>query len=779
MEAVSTQTIRDPESTVDEEVILDVSGMDCASCISHVQKAALGVPGVTDCRVNLATGKAAVTLNPAQTSPEQVAGAISNVGYPAVPASEHSAPQDHAHSHSEAWFRRAVVGIALWLPIELIHWGRHLFAGTMSMPMRQVAADPRDWMTWAALVTSTASLAYVGRGFYVSAWRALLRKTSNMDTLIAMGATVAWLYSLIASIGFWAGWWPAPVAVYFMEASGLLALISLGHWLEARARDSAGNAIRSLMTLTPQMALRLDDQQNPIEIPAAQLRIADRILVRPGDRIAADGIILAGQSSVDESMISGEPLPVTKSEGEEVVGGTINLDGRLTVRATRVGSQTAIAQIVKLVENAQTDKPPVQQLADKIAAVFVPAVLGIALFTGGAWYAWGFAHHWPAGQIWATLASAVCSVLIIACPCALGLALPAAIMVGTGVGARRGILIRDIDALQQAELIDTVVLDKTGTVTEGRPKVVAVEPVGEISRDDLLALAASTEQYSAHPLAKAIVDYVRAAGIKLTDPDSFSSEPGLGVIAQFGSRKILAGNVTLLQKFGEAGQTEESDTAVHVAEMQDAAVHRLGSIRFADEVKESSRGAIANLNAMGLRTVLLTGDNAKAADAVAREVGISTVHAGVLPGGKAAFIREIQKGGSGNAPAKVAMVGDGINDAPALAAADLGIAIGSGSDVAKETGGIVLVSGNLAAVATAIKLSRATMRTIRQNLFLAFIYNVIAIPIAAFGLLNPLIAAGAMALSDITVIGNAIRLRRRNLDSSSQLNIADSPRIQP
>jgi Cu+-exporting ATPase len=780
MFAVSTTRAQEIGSSGNEESILNVTGMDCASCVAHVEKAALRVPGVSDCRVNLATGRAAVRLDRGRTSVEQVASAITDVGYPAAPAGELSGGEPpYSSSHSLAWFRRAVVGVALWLPIELIHWIRHFYSGSMGMPMTRVAADPRDWMTWAALATSTASIGYVGRGFYVSAWRALLRRTSNMDTLIAMGATVAWLYSLIAAIGYWGGWWPAPAAVYFMEASGLLALISLGHWLEARARDSAGNAIRSLMTLAPQTALRLDDQQNSVEIRAGELRVGDRILVRPGDRIAADGKILAGRSSVDESMISGEPLPVTKIEGDEVVGGTINLDGRLTVRATRVGSQTALAQIVKLVETAQSDKPPVQQLADRIASVFVPSVTGIAAFTGLAWYAWGAGHHWPSGQTWAMLANAVCSVLIIACPCALGLALPAAIMVGTGLGARRGILIRDIDAIQQAELIGTVVLDKTGTVTEGKPRVVAVEPAEGISGEELVGIAASVEQYSGHPLAKALLEYARAGGIQLRDPESFSSEPGLGVVAQIDGRRILAGNAALLEKYGSAYGDVAGGTAVSIGEIREEIVHRLGSIRFADEVKKSSRDAIADLHRMGLRTVLLTGDNAIAAHAVAREVGIDTVRAGVLPGGKAAFVRELQQRDAGKASGRVAMVGDGINDAPALAAADLGIAIGSGSDVAKDTGGIVLVSGNLAAVASAIKLSRATMRTIRQNLFLAFIYNVLAIPIAAFGLLNPLIAAGAMALSDITVIGNALRLRYRNLDSTAHRKSGDSPRIQP
>ena len=536
-------------------------------------------------------------------------------------------------------------------------------------------------------------------------------------------------------------------------------------------------------------------------VPVADLNIGDRVLVRPGDRVPIDGVVTDGRSAVDESLLTGEPLPVSRGPGDAVIGGTVNTDGRLVVRVSRTGGQTALAQIVRLVEKAQSDKPPVQKLADRISAVFVPAVLGVALVTGLGWYAWGHAHGWESARTWAMLAKSVCSVLIIACPCALGLAIPAALMVGTGRGAKRGILIRDIDALQKAEKIDTVVLDKTGTVTRGKPTVAEVVPLNGVADVEVLRVAALAEQYSEHPLAKAITAEARRRGLSPGDPDSFNNEPGLGVVASTGGRTFLVGSDTLIEKYaGTGGGSPDSDgkstsgernragrTLVHVAERTAGSVRRLGVIAISDEVKSDSRAAVAALRAMGLRTVLLTGDNADAARAVAEAVGIDDVRARVTPGQKAEVIRALQSpppaaadpanpANPGNPqskiqnpkspppPFRVSMVGDGVNDAPALARADLGIAIGSGSDVAKEAGDIVLVSGSLLGVAAAIRLSRATMRTIRQNLFLAFAYNVLAIPLAAFGLLNPLVAAAAMALSDVTVLGNALLLRRAKIE---------------
>jgi Cu+-exporting ATPase len=766
--------------TGNEQCVLDVAGMTCASCVSHVSKAAATLPGVRKAEVNLARGRAVVEFDPAQVAPEQIARAISEAGYPSTPktgfedaaqAEEHRIR--HHREHARQWLRRAVVGIVLWLPVELMHW-------LLPVLGVHVSHHGPGWMAWLALATSTVSLVFIGGAFYRSAWNALRHGTSNMDTLIAMGASVAYVYSLVALAGTLTGRWGLP-PLYFMEATGLLALISLGHYLEARARDQAGSAIHQLLNLAPAVALRLnqndggmgsgrDEEEDATsavageyeQVAVAELHPDDQILIRPGDRVSVDGVVLSGKSDIDESMITGEPLPVLRQQDDPVIAGTLNQTGRLVIRATKVGAETALAQIVRMVEVAQNSKPPVQRLADRVAAVFVPSVLGIALLTGIAWYVYGSAHGWAAGRTWATVAQTVCSVLIIACPCALGLAVPATLMVGTGRGAQRGILIRDIDALQSAEKITTVVLDKTGTITRGRPFVEQIVVYDGVTENELLRLAASAEQFSEHPLARSILEKAKHNGVAPVDPDSFDYEPGLGVVAAVEGQTLLVGNEALLARHGarapEVGINGHR-SVVHVARRDPAGgIVRLGALLIDDEIKPDSKAAIAQLHKMGLKTVLLTGDNPTAAAAIAKAVGIDDVRADVRPGGKADVVRELSRSGA------VCMVGDGINDAPALAAAELGIAIGSGSDVAKETGGIVLVSGSLAGIVTALRLSRATMTKIRQNLFLAFVYNVLAIPLAALGMLTPLVAAAAMALSDVTVIGNALLLRRSRVD---------------
>jgi Cu+-exporting ATPase len=464
-------------------------------------------------------------------------------------------------------------------------------------------------------------------------------------------------------------------------------------------------------------------------------------------------------------MITGEPLPVTRVPGDNVIGGTINQDGRLIVRAIKVGSETALAQIVQLVETAQNSKPPVQRLADQIAAVFVPVVLGVALLTAAGWYAWGAGHHWTQIATWHAIAKAACSVLVIACPCALGLAVPAALMVGTGRGAKRGILIRDIDALQMAEKIQTVVLDKTGTITRGKPVVSQVFALNGTSEEEVLRLAAGAEQFSAHPLAQAILESARAKQLPIPEVTEFNTEPGYGITASIEGRGILVGSAAMLQRHGDFKPgVSNGSTIVYVAVKDRERLHPLGYLALSDEIKSDSKAAIAELHGMNLRTALLTGDNIATAQSIAKQSGIGEIHADVKPGEKALVIRQLQSAGSSGRVRVVAMVGDGVNDAPALAQADLGIALGSGSDVAKETGGIVLVGSSLHGVATAIRLSRATMKKIRQNLFFAFLYNILAIPLAAFGLLNPLVAAAAMAFSDITVLGNSLLLRRTKID---------------
>ena len=764
---------------------LHVLGMNCASCVAHVTRAARGVGGVDDCAVNLAGGRATVRFDPQRTDPAAVAAAITDAGYAAEPASAGKTGEEDRVAkqarHTAAWLRRAVVGVALWAPVELAHW---------TLPLIGVHAHAA--VLWASVVTSTIAIVYVGSAFYRSAWSALKHRTTNMDVLIALGFTTAYGYSLTFLLGGLAGAWarPGEGQLFFMEATALLALISLGHWLEAYARRSAGRAIRELMDLSPAVALRMPEGEAesrgpgaessdrprrhglpvagaplsapgsrlsaPVSVPVADLIVGDRVLVRPGDRVPTDGVVVDGGSGVDESMLTGEPLPVRRTVGDAVVGGTVAVDGRLVVRVTKVGADTALAQIVALVERAQDSRPPVQRLADRVSAVFVPVVLGIAIATAIGWIAWGVGHGWPAATIAGRTATAACSVLLVACPCALGLAVPAALMVATGLGARRGILVRDVDALQAAERVSVVALDKTGTLTRGQPAVTAVVPTGGNTEADVLAAAAAAEQFSSHPLARAIVAAARARSVQVSASSDFDTVPGLGVSAAVGGRAVVVGSASLLSDRGvdvPAVAAGAGQTLVFVAVDGDA----IGHLTLSDEVRPDAAAAVADLHAMGIRTVLLSGDNRAAAEAVARAVGITEVHADVRPGGKADVMAELSKSGPS------AMVGDGINDAPALAAASLGIAVGAASDVAKEAGGVVLVGDQLAGVAGALRLGRATMRVIRQNLCWAFGYNVVAIPLAASGHLSPAWSAAFMAVSDVAVLGNALRLRRARL----------------
>jgi P-type Cu+ transporter len=750
---------------------VSVRGMDCASCVSHVDKAIRSLPGVQDVSVNLARGRASVTYDAGRVGLDRIAAAATAAGYPSEPiradqsqASQAHEESHHAEEHASEWRRRAIIGVALWAPAELLHWvvrlgGWHVHGIT--------------WMTWFALVTSTLAIVLVGGGFYRSALAAARRGTTNMDTLIAMGASVAYVYSLIALIGSLLGAWVLPEHLYFTEASALLALISVGHWLETRARDQAGAAIRQLLELAPETALRVPPERapkkrlislgviqpdaakahradDPEEVPVSTLIVGDRVLVKPGSRIPIDGIVESGTSSVDESMLTGEPLPAMRTVGHEVAGGTLNRDGALVVRVSRIGAETALAQIVSLVEAAQNAKPAVQRLADRISAIFVPVVLAFALLVGVGWLAWGYGHHWPAATAWGVVANNVCSVLIIACPCALGIALPATLMVSTGWGARRGILIRSLESLQRAERTRIVVLDKTGTITRGTPEVASISPEDGTFERELLYLAGSAEMLSEHPLGQTIAERARAGGVELHMPTDFRNEPGIGVHATVGGRKLFVGQ--------DVAEGRSAAGGVGVFQIDEAGKRRrLGTITLRDSARDDSAAAIAMLRALGCEVVMLTGDNQVNADEVARQVGITRVIASVRPDGKALAIAqlkaELRPGES------VVMIGDGINDAPPLAAADLGIAVGSGADVAKQSAGIVLVGSSLRAAAEAIALSRVTMRKVRQNLFWAFFYNVIAIPLAAFGYLTPTWSAAAMALSDVTVIGNALMIR--------------------
>ncbi|MCE5218044.1 copper-translocating P-type ATPase, partial [bacterium] len=601
------------------------------------------------------------------------------------------------------------------------------------------------------LVVATVVQVVLGRQFYVNSWAALRRLTTNMDVLIALGSSAAYLYSLAAMLR-------RPGShLYFDTAAMILTLITLGRFLEMRARGQTSAALLTLLDLAPRTA-RVVQEGDEVEVPVSELVVGDEFIVRPGEQVATDGVVVSGASAVDEAMISGESVPVAKGEGDEVIGATVNREGVLRVRATRVGQETALQQIVLLVTEAQGSKPPIQRLADRVSAIFVPAILALATLT---LVLWGVLGRGEAP--WTTALLNATAVLLIACPCALGLATPTAVMVGTGLGARHGILIRDAAALETLGRVQVVVLDKTGTITEGRPQVtevIARAGQSESERQKVLCLAAAAEKSSEHPLARAIV-----AACPDTPPEvtEFRAIPGRGVEASLDGQRVLVGSASMLREQGvELGDLEaerlrlEAEGKTVSVVVGDGAA--LGLIALLDTLKPGTREVLAGLKGLGVRVMMVTGDNEATAQAIARQAGIEEVLAGVRPEDKAQRVADLQEQGL-----VVAMVGDGINDAPALAQADVGIALGTGTDVAMQTGEVTLISGDLQGVLRALNLGRATLRHIRQNLGWAFGYNVVAIPPAALGLLNPVIAAAAMAASSVSVVGNSLRLRRVRL----------------
>jgi Cu+-exporting ATPase len=649
--------------------------------------------------------------------------------------------------------------LVLTAPVFAIEMGRHL--GLMNLV-------PPPWSNWVSLVLSTPVVLWAGAPFFVRGWRSVMTGHLNMFTLIAMGTGVAYLYSVIGTLFpqiFPAGFRDAhdAVAVYFEAAAVITVLVLLGQVLELRARERTSGAIRALLGLAPKTARRITDHGDE-DVAIDAIAVGDRLRVRPGEKIPVDGVVTEGQSFVDESMVTGEPMPVTKAEGARVVGGTVNESGGLVLRAEQVGRDTMLARIVDLVARAQRSRAPVQRLADRVSGWFVPAVLASAVIAFAAWVIFGPEPRFAFGLV------AAVTVLIIACPCALGLATPMSIMVGVGRGARAGILIRDAEALEALERIDTIVIDKTGTLTEGKPKLASVVTAPGVGENTLVLMAASVEQASEHPLARAIIEAAKARGLSLDQVANFVSHPGKGATGNIEGKAVALGNTALMGDLNIA--VSEFDTASEAARASGATTiyvaidgRPAGVIAVADPIKASAKAAIAALRSEGLRIVMLTGDNATTARAVASQLDITEIEAGVLPERKGDVVQRLRNEGR-----RVAMVGDGVNDAPALASADVGIAMGGGTDVAIESAGVTLLTGDLAGLVRARRLSAATMRNIRQNLAFAFVYNAAGVPIAAgalypvFGiLLSPMLGAAAMALSSVSVIGNALRLARAKL----------------
>lgn len=721
-----------------------ITGMTCAACAASIERVLGKAPGVLAARVNLAAEKAQVDYQPGVIDPDGIAARIDKAGFGATPvrAADAAALAAREADERRAWRRQLLrFGVAAALSLPLLGQMVFMFGGHAG-----AHAELPRWLQWAL---ATPVQLWIAVPFYVAGWKSLRNGSANMDVLVALGTGIAWLYSSVVTF---AGLHDQHV--YFEASASVVTLVLLGRLLEARAKRRAGSAIRALLDLRPATA-KVERDGRVVEVDAASLGPGEVFVVAAGERVPVDGQVLDGQSSVDQSMLSGEAMPVAKAAGDALYAGTINQSGRLRARATGVGADTLLAQIVHMVDEAQGSKAPIQALADRIAAVFVPAVLAIAVLS--------FGVTWALTGTFATALVHAVAVLVIACPCALGLATPTAVMVGTGVGARHGILIRNAEVLERARGLRTLVVDKTGTLTEGRPRVVALLPAVGVEADELLRLAAALEGGSEHPLARALRERAAEAGLVTPAVDGFVDVPGHGVRGRIDGREVALGAPRWVAELCSGAPAAVPDAAARAALADGQTVvgvvregALLGWLALADRLRDSSREAVRQLAALGVRTRMLTGDNRHTAAAIARQAGIADFSAEVLPQDKAAEVRRLQQA----APGTVGMAGDGINDAPALASADVGFAIGAGSDVAIEAADVVLVGNDLRAVATAIGLSRATVRKIRQNLFFAFVYNVIGIPLAAFGLLDPVIAGAAMALSSVSVVTSSLWLNR-------------------
>ena len=744
-----------------------LTGMSCASCAANIESAVISLPEVSAASVNLATEVLSVTYQPGAINEEIICQTVAEAGYQAqVLADQAGASQaqiqqeaDQAAqakaNHQAALWRRFWLSAIFALPLLCL-----AMAEMVGLTLPTWLSHRGDGQLFVSLqLALTLPILWLGLSFFLNGFKHLVKGHPNMDSLVALGTSAAVAYSLYSSIQVWLGDHHAAMSLYYESAGVILTLVTLGKYFEARSKGQTSAAIQALIKLAPQEAQVLREGQE-VTLPLDQVQVGDLVRVRPGQKIPVDGRVVEGQSWVDESMLTGESLPVAKKVGDQVVGASLNQQGSLIVETNKVGQDTTLAQIIHLVQAAQGSKAPIAQLADRVSAVFVPVVMTLALVAGLAWYLIG-------GQSWAFALTISIAVLVIACPCALGLATPTAIMVGTGKGAEQGILIKSGTALEMAHQVNAVVLDKTGTLTQGQPQVTDVLPLTGWTPDQLLALAAAAEVNSEHPLGQAIVAGARERELALPEVTDFQSLTGSGIQVRLDQATYYLGNRRLMQEQGlDLGQAEDQaaalaaggKTPIYVANEHEL----LGLIAVADPLKETSPEAVRRLKAMGLQVIMLTGDNAKTAQALAAEAGIDQVISDVLPADKAQVVADLQAKGL-----KVAMVGDGINDAPALAQADVGLAIGRGTDVAIESADMVLMGSDLTSVATAIKLSQATIRNIKENLFWAFAYNVLGIPVAMgvlhlFGgpLLNPMLAGAAMSFSSVSVIVNALRLRR-------------------